>query len=246
MKPGVLAGVRCLLAGLAMLPRSGVRSFVALPLIINTVLFAGGIALAADYLDTALERALPDWLAFLEWIVWPLFVLSTLLLTFFTFTLVANLVGAPFNGFLAEAVAARLGVAGSGAPLAAGRLLREVAGALAGEVRKLSYFALLAVPVLVLSFVPGLQVAAPLLWFLFGAWALAVEYADFPLGNAGLAFPAQRRLLRRHRRAALGFGAGVALLTSVPGLNFVAMPSAVAGATILWHRHLRQDTESAL
>ena len=33
---------------------------------------------------------------------------------------------------------------------------------------------------------------------------------------------------------ALGFGAGVTVITIVPGLNLVAMPAAVIGATLLW------------
>ncbi len=47
---------------------------------------------------------LPDWLSFLSYILWPLFVALLVLMVFFTFTLVANIIAAPFNGFLAEKV----------------------------------------------------------------------------------------------------------------------------------------------
>ena len=36
------------------------------------------------------------------------------------------------------------------------------------------------------------------------------------------------------RSLSLGFGGGVMLFTSIPGLNLIAMPAAVAGATSLW------------
>ena len=75
---------------------------------------------------------------------------------------------------------------------------------------------------------------SPIAWGLYGAWILAVEYADYPMANAGLRPRAQRARLRDERRLALGFGTGVLVLTLVPGLNLVAMPSAVIGATLLW------------
>ncbi len=48
--------------------------------------------------------SLPAWASFVEWLLWPLFVLLLLAIIFFTFTMLPNLVAAPFNGFLAEKV----------------------------------------------------------------------------------------------------------------------------------------------
>ena len=45
---------------------------------------------------------LPGWLDWLRYILWPLFAVAAVLVTFFTFSLVANLVASPFNGLLAE------------------------------------------------------------------------------------------------------------------------------------------------
>ena len=62
---------------------------------------------------------------------------------------------------------------------------------------------------------------------------LALQYLDYPLGNHGLAFSEQRRILKVQRPMMLGFGAVVLLYTMVPVLNFFAMPAAVVGATLL-------------
>jgi CysZ protein len=43
-----------------------------------------------------------------------------------------------------------------------------------------------------------------------------------------------RATLRRRRALSLGFGAAAAGLTTIPILNFVVMPAAVAGATAMW------------
>lgn len=87
---------------------------------------------------------------------------------------------------------------------------------------------------LILSVIPGLNVAAAPLWILFSAWMLAVEYADYPMANHGLRFARQRELLSQRRFLSLGFGAAVMLALVVPILNFVVIPAAVAGASVMW------------
>ena len=43
---------------------------------------------------------------------------------------------------------------------------------------------------------------------------------------------------------ALGFGAGLMLMTLVPVLNFLAMPVGVTGATALWVERLKNQAAS--
>jgi CysZ protein len=69
---------------------------------------------------------------------------------------------------------------------------------------------------------------------------MAIEYLEYPLGNHGKSFPEVRETAAKHRQLALGFGAGVALLTTIPGLNFLAMPVAVCGATRMYLDRLSQ------
>jgi CysZ protein len=87
-------------------------------------------------------------------------------------------------------------------------------------------------------------VAVPFLWLLFSAWFLALEYGDYPMANHGLSFAEQRQRLRQTRFTALAFGGGLTLLMMVPILNFVAMPAAVAGATVFWKERLAQESVS--
>ena len=87
-----------------------------------------------------------------------------------------------------------------------------------------------------------INLAAPVLWFLYTAWILVLEYSDYPMGNHGLKFREMRARLRKRRVLGLGFGAATAGLTMIPVLNFIAMPSAVAGATAMWVGELSGDS----
>ncbi len=240
------SGMGYFLRGLSLLKEKGVKRYVAVPLLINVAVFAAAIYLGSTYLGRLMgwvEEKLPGWLDWLSWLLVPLFVIAVVLIVFFGFAVVGNLIAAPFNGLLAEAVEMKL----RGQPIASGggwkKLAKDFFASLASEVRKLVYFAVRAVPLLVLLLVPGINVFATALWLLLSAWMLAVEYADYPMANHGLTFPRQRRLLASRRFLTLGFGGAMTLVLMIPFLNFLLIPAGVAGATAMWVDQLSNAAE---
>ena len=243
----LVKGFGYLLEGVRLIRLSGLRRFVLIPVAINTLLFSLLMYAAIQGFEYALAYLLdflPAWLYWLQYLLWPLFAVAALLILVYSFTMIANLLAAPFNGILAEAVERQL----TGRSLEQTgnwqALLADIVPSMLSEVHKLGYFALRALPLLLLFLVPVANVAAPVLWTAFSAWMLAAEFADYPMGNHGLKFRAQRPRLRRRRLLMLGFGLGVLGLMLIPVVNFIAMPAAVAGATALWVRELRLENEA--
>lgn len=236
-----VSGFRYALSGFALLTRPGIRLHVVVPLLINTFLFAGVITYGANQLNEFISSSLTGWWEWLRWLLWPLFVMIALTVVFFCFSVIANLLSAPFNGFLAAAAESHL--TGAGQPPSGGMsaLPHEIGRAIKSESRKIAYFAFRAVPLIALFFVPLLNIAAPVLWVLFGAWMLALEYLDYPMGNHGCLFPELRTVLKTRRQLAFGFGMGVILLTMLPVVNFIVIPAAVCGATRLWVEKIRPE-----
>lgn len=239
MPTPALSGPQYLSEGLKLVLSPGLRLFVLLPLAINTLLFIGLIALAVQQFSgwvDSLMPSLPGWLGFLEYIIWPLFVALVLLVMFFTFTLLANIIAAPFNGFLAEKVEVVVRGRDDFPPFSWGELLAMVPRTLRREMRKLVYFLPRAIPLLILTFVPGINIVAAPLWLLFGVWMMAVQYIDYPADNNKLGWDEMLTWLRSKRWQSLGFGGATYLALMVPGLNILIMPAAVAGATLFWVR----------
>nr|VFJ50470.1 MAG: CysZ protein [Candidatus Kentron sp. FW] len=228
--------------GLSLLGQPGVRRYVAVPLLINTLLFATLIYFGAAQFGELLDSLIPGWLDWLRWLLWPFFAIVALFVVFFLFSWIGNLVAAPFNSLLAEAIRARLAGPPPGQDPAqnagwltfAGDIARNIVPSLLSELHKLRYLLLRLIPLGLLFLIPGINIIAPFLWLIFGAWMLAIEYADYPMGNHGLSFPEQRRYLNERRMLSFGFGAMVLLATMLPGLNFLVIPTAVAGATVMW------------
>ena len=107
------------------------------------------------------------------------------------------------------------------------------------EVRKILYYIPLAVFVLIVSLIPGLQAFAPLLWFALGAWMMGLQFVDYPMDNHQLSFRDVKDACASRRLSSLGFGAVVAFVAGIPLLNLVVIPAAVVGATLLWCEELR-------
>jgi len=234
-----LAGIGYLLRGFDLIRRPGWRRYAAAPVLVSLLVFLVLAGLLGWGFDTWMEALLPAGWGWLEWLLWPLFALVIGLVWVFTFVQLTFLVGAPFNDFLSEKVQAR---SAAGLPAEGGwlDLLKEGPRAVANAARALAYSLMWAVPLLLLSLVPVVNLVAPVLWLVLNAWLLAVEYADYPLGARGYSFREKRRAVAAHRPLALGFGLATLVAMAIPVLNLAAMPAAVAGSTLLYsERHLR-------
>jgi len=237
MQAPVLSGPQYLREGLKLVLSPNLRLFVLLPLAINLLLFGGMIYFAghqfALWLD-ALMPTLPNWLSFLSYILWPLFVALLVLMVFFTFTLVANILAAPFNGFLAEKVEVVVRGEDHFPAFSWGELVAMVPRTFGREMRKLGYFLPRAIALFILSFIPVVNVIAAPLWLMFGVWMMAIQYIDYPADNNKMSWQDMLAWLRSKRWQSLGFGGITYLALMIPGVNVLMMPAAVAGATLFW------------
>ena len=230
-------GAFYLFRGAKLLFTPGVKRFVIIPLLINMTLFAGLIFLGINQFEGLLAwlmPELPDWLQWLVWLMWVLFALSVLVIVFYTFTLIANIISSPFNSALAEAIEVHLTGRKIETPPSVASAFKNIAISLKQEMVKLKYMAARAIPLLILFLIPGINIAAPFIWAVFCAWLLALEYADYPMANHDIPFSGVRNRLGEKRVMSLGFGGATTVATLIPFVNFFVIPSAVAGATLMW------------
>ncbi len=213
-----------------MLRKPAVRGLVAGPLLVNLVVLAGGAIVAYRFFSRILLEWLPPALGWLRYIVFPFVAVMTASSVFCVFSVLANLLAAPFNSALSRAVLKQLG---RPVPLPPPGFVHEISHSVRSEVRKLVYFLKLAVPCVILTLIPGLNLLSLVAWFLFFAWILAVDYLDCALCIEQRPFPAALEALKSRRLLGLGFGIGIVCLTTVPFLNIVAMPIGILGATLL-------------
>ncbi len=222
--------------GLSLISKPGVKRFVAIPLLINIIIFAVVIVVLDSYVSELIKAYIPDdWYGWIKVLLKIIYYLIAFIAVFFTFSIVANIVGAPFNGPLAAAVEKH--ITGITPPGSDRNIMAEFTVIMLSEAKKWLYFLMLATPLgiltLVLFFIPVVNFIIPIIWFLFGAWMYSIEYSDYPMGNYGLTFSEIRREISKKRMMSMGFGSAVTLGTMTPLFNFIVMPVAVAGATAM-------------
>jgi CysZ protein len=229
--------------GFRLLWHPELRVYVLVPLLINALIFGGLFGYSLHEIGLGMQwvvQALPDWLDWLSWIIWPLAVLLVLVIVMYAFSSIANLLAAPFNGLLAEKTEALLtGRAINNKENFVGAL-KQVPRTFKKELHKLGFQLRWLIPLLIISLIPVVNIVAPLLWFVFGAWMTAVEYCDYPMDNHNITFAGVRKKLGGHRWKCFSFGSLVMLANMVPLLNLLVMPAAVCAATLLFVEQLQE------
>jgi len=241
----IVTGTQGLARAMRLLNQPGVRIYVIVPLSINLLLFGGLVFYGYNQFVPFVEWLMsfvPEFFAFLEWLIWLFFGALAAITVFFAFTPVANIIAAPFNALMAEKIESHL----TGIPVSSDvSFARMALDAIGSQLRKLVYILLWAIGLFLVSLIPVINLISPVLWVVFGSWLLSLEYFDYPLGNHDIVFDEQKRLLRERRGIALGFGGSVMIMTSIPVVNFIAMPVAVAGATLLWVEQFQSTPSSS-
>lgn len=235
-------GAGCLVRGAKMLRHPRLRPFVIVPLIVNILIFGSLIGWGLTNLIAWIDgwmAWLPEWLGFLEWILWPLIGIALALVTGYLFTAVALLIASPFNALLAEKAEELITGREVQGLEGLGPALMSVPRGIFREIAKLLYYLPMALFVLIVSFIPAVNFLAPFLWFLLGAWMMSLQFVDYPMDNHQHSFRDVRIAVAEQRLSSLGFGGLVAACAGIPIVNFFVVPAAVVGATILYVEELR-------
>ena len=230
-----LFALHCIWRGAKLLRHKDLRPFLLIPLLINLVLYTLVFVLGYYTVSGLIAHFIPDWLSWLHWILWPLFFLSFMVIGFFSFTLLANLLAAPFYSKLSAItleIISGVKVVGPDEPW------YKVVYA---ELGRIKYLLLRMLPLLILFAIPGVNLIAPLLWTLFAAWGMAMEFMSYPLEDRGLLFAEQKQFMQQNRIGMLSFGGVIGFGMTLPIVNLLIAQAAVIGATLYVNRLNKTD-----
>ena len=230
-------GIDYLLHGFSLIFKKELRIYIIMPILINILLFIALFTTGIHFFHHFthwFSNLLPHWLHWLQWLLWIVFGLFIITLYGYTFTLLTNLIGTPFNSFLSEKVEQYLIGNKSTASSTWQSTLASIPRSLGRQLQLIYYYFPRAIVLFALSFVPIIHVFAVIAWFLFTAWMLTIQYIDYPMDNNHIPFLQLRQHLQQKKLLSLSFGITALLLIYIPIVNLLVMPAAVAGATEMW------------
>ena len=237
-------GGQLFLSGLQLALSPELRRYIIVPATIGVLAFSFTLILIviplAGETGAWLQENLPDWLGWLQTMLLIAVYITLGLAGFWLSSLIVTLVAAPFLGQLAEATWALSHATNQAAPA---NLLTTVGSSIGRELQKLRYHIPRLLGLFILSFIPGLNLFMPLLWFGFSAWLMAAQFADYASENQQQSFRFTLQQLAGARARALGFGVCVSFTLAIPFLNFLVIPAAVVGGTLLW-QSINEDNPS--
>lgn len=229
-------GLQYFFEGFSIMMRPGLKRFVFMPILVNILVLGSAFTWLFFQVDSWVNYLLgflPTWLHWLSYLLWPLILSSILLIFGYFFSTLANIIAAPFNGFLAEKVEEEL----SGIPakeLPWSDFVKDIPRMINRELVRLGYYLPKAIVLLIISFIPVINIISPLLWFLFGSWMMVIQYCDYAFDNHKISFTQMKETLKKDRLNNMPFGALVTLITVIPLINLFIMPAAVCGGTAMW------------
>ncbi|MFT6255146.1 MAG: CysZ protein [Granulosicoccus sp.] len=245
-KNNILSGLNYLSQGAALLFKPGMKRFVLIPFAANCIVFIIlTISLISHFSSLQLWFAslFPSWpwISYLVAFLTGLFIFFILLIYGYSFTLLSNIIAAPFYGRLAEKLEAN--ICGESVPEES--ISSMILRTLRREMVKLFYFIsrglFVLIGLFVLSFIPLLNLLVPFIALLWGTWVMALQYIDYPADNHQMPFSTLRERLKQQRMSSIGFGGVIMVASMIPVINIFIMPIAVAGGTLFWINELRQD-----
>lgn len=238
------AGFSYLAKGFGEILKPGTKRYVLVPLLANLAIFVVLTAFLIQqysFITGWVSGLLPSWawLAYIAAFFSGLIIFFLLLLYGISFTVITNLIAAPFYGALAEKIESRY----IGEPVSKESLGAMIIRTLLRELTKLWYFVtrglLVGIGLFLLSFIPIVQLIVPFLAIWWGCWVMALQYSDYPADNHQLTFRELKTRLGQTRFSYGGFGGTILLLTMVPIVNIFIMPISVAGGTVFWMEELK-------
>lgn len=226
--------------GLRLLSRyPALLKYIVIPFLINLIIFSSAVYFGLGFFSRTVVQYIPQGEAW-YWVIlyyaaWILAVLVTAVLVFFLFTIVGNLIASPFNDLLSERAEEYLLGNRSETVFSWKGFFRDARSTVVNELKKISIFLVGMVLLLLLNLIPVLgQLIYSVAAILFTLFFLVVEYLGYVFSRKNYPFSEQRRYIWRRKFLTLGFGTGVLCILAVPFLQFLCLPLAVLGATLLW------------
>ena len=238
-----LKGVAAPFQALPLLFKPGIRTYAFLPLCLTILVLSSASYFLSSTIDSTFSMVAPNWPGWMSSVIsWAISSLISIWVSFFLLGFI-NFLSCPFNSLLSSKVLVYLSKSSERMNNTTTLLIdvKESVSALKAEVRKVFYYVKFAAIILLLSLIPGINIFSPLLWVVFGAWMLTIEYLDYPFSNDHVIFPESLKTMADQKATCLGFGLAITAIALIPVLNWLTVAIGVVGATALYRNNFNTN-----
>ncbi len=213
-----------------------------IPVLLNIALLIFGISLTGD-LSTISYTYVSEYFEFdskedgwlsgtIQWVLIILFKLVFFLVFAYVGGFIVLMLISPLLAYLSERTEQI--VQGTDYPFNLSQFIKDIGRGIVVAARNMVYEVGLTVAVLLLAFIPVLNLLSPVLLFLIAAYYYGVSFLDYNLERREIGLKDSVRYFKRHRLLAIGVAAPFSLLLLIPFVGtslagFAAIFSTVGG-----------------
>jgi CysZ protein len=180
----------------------------------------------------------------LYYLVAVILIASFLLIAFYVFTVIGNIIASPFNAALSEKTEELIIGASKGTPGGLKMIMKDISHSIGVEIKRLLFFIIWFIPIFLINFIPVIgQVIYFVMMLFYTGYALNFTFMDYSLDRRYKSFREKNRIIFSNKSRMMGFGMICFFIGMIPILNLFLIPVCVIAGTLMFiNEHLHKDS----
>ncbi len=212
--------------------------FIVIPFAINAAVFTSGFIFFLTKLDRLLTIVPKNdnwYFGVLYYALATVLIVSFLVIAFYVFTVIGNIIASPFNAALSEKTEELLIGPSPSSPSGVKVIMKDIVHSVGNEIKRLLFFIMWFIPIFLINFIPGIgQIIYFLLMIFYTCYALTFSFMDYSLDRRYKSFREKNRIIFSCKPRMLGFGLVCFIMGLIPFLNLFLIPVCVIAATMMY------------
>ncbi len=221
----------------------GLILYFIVPFILNIIILSGLYYVSYIFIKPWLYGFIDGsgWIfSFIRAVLAPLLMIVLAIITVLLYSIVGNIVTAPFNDFLSYSIEVREANIKFDEPFSFKVLIADIVRMTLNIIKMLGMLILINLVLFILNFIPLLgNIIYTVLGFMASTFFLGFQFFDFPLERRRFDFKQKLKIAWRFKFMTMGLGTGFMVVTLIPILGFLGLNMATMGATVLFLDHMR-------
>jgi CysZ protein len=241
-------GFRYPFKGLSFIFHHGkLAKYVFIPFLINLIIFSAGFFVFLTKLDSLLTYVPKQdawYYGVLYYFLAVVLIVTFLILAFYLFTIIGNIIASPFSSTLSEKVEELELHQKIETHTTLKSTLADARRSIGTELKRLLIFILIFIPILIINFIPLIgQVIYFILMLIYTWYALTFTFMDYILDRKYKKFREKNRIIFSRFSCSMGFGAVCFICGMMPIVNLMLIPVCVTGGTLMYLREYKPLTK---
>ena len=230
-------------ASLSLVKQHRLYAYFIIPFFLNIIILSSIFYLSFHTLKPLIDGLITGSGFFfdaLRIITTPLLIIVQVIITIFIYSIVGNIITAPFNDFLSKKIEIKAFGENFDEKFSLKALITDILRVVGNLIKLLLLMLIAHLLIFLLNLIPVLgNILYAALGFLITAFFFGFQFYDFPLERRRYTFGKKLKTTFRFIPQVVGVGAGFFLLSMIPIINFLALNMGAIAATVMYSNYIK-------